>query len=70
MTLILIYFWKQIIMNLVVGIIVFDLVSNNNACFFLMTFSSSSSDNDVNVWHSRLRHIGQQRMNRLAKKIF
>ena len=33
-----------------------------------MTSYSSSSDNDVNVWHSRLRHIGQQRMNRLAKE--
>ena len=33
--------------------------------FFLMTYSS---DNDVNVWHSRLEHIRQQRMNRLAKK--
>ena len=31
------------------GFIVFDLVSNNNADFSLMTFSSSSSDNDVNV---------------------
>ena len=30
--------------------------------------SSSSTDNDVNVWHSRLEHIGQQRMNRLTKE--
>ena len=50
------------------GFIVFDLVSNNNASFSLITSSSSFSDNDVNVWHSRLGHIGQQRMNRLAKK--
>ena len=50
------------------GFIVFDLVSNNNVGFSLMTSFSSSSDNDVNVWHSRLGHIGQQRMNRLAKE--
>ena len=25
-------------------------------------------ENDVNVWHARLGHIGQQRMNRLAKE--
>ena len=33
-----------------------------------MTSSSSSSNNDVNVCYSRLGHIGQQRMNRLAKE--
>ena len=27
-----------------------------------------SNDNDMNVWHSRLGHIEQQRMNRLAKE--
>ena len=41
------------------GFIVFDLVSNNNVGFSLMTSSSSSSNNDVNVWHSRLGHIRQ-----------
>ena len=37
--------------------------------FSLITSSSSSSDNDVNIWHSRLRHIRQQRMNRLAEEV-
>ena len=37
------------------GFIILDLESNNNTSFSLMT---SSSDNDVNVWHSRLGHIG------------
>ena len=52
------------------GFIVFDLVSNNNnsAGFSLITSSSSSSDNDVNIWYSRLKHIGQQRINKLAKE--
>ena len=40
------------------GFIVFDLISNNNVGFSFMTSSNSSSDNDVNVWHSRLGHIG------------
>ena len=50
------------------GFIVHDLVSNNNVGFSFMTSSSSSSDNDMNVWHSRLGHIGQQRMNKLTKE--
>ena len=32
--------------------------------------SSVNSDKDVNVWYARLGHIGQQRMNRLAKEGF
>ena len=37
------------------GFIVFDLVSNNNnAGFSFMKSFNSSSNNDVNVWHSRL----------------
>ena len=36
------------------GFIVLDLVSSNNTSFPLMTSFSSSNDNDVNVWHSRL----------------
>lgn len=31
---------------------------------------SNSYDNDVNIWHARLCHIGQQRMNRSAKEGF
>ena len=37
-----------------------------NISYSLFT-SSDSYENDVNVWHARLGHIGQQRMNRLAK---
>ncbi|KAK9108126.1 hypothetical protein Syun_024137 [Stephania yunnanensis] len=54
------------------GFIVLDIdyVSNSNiyrACFSLVT-SSIDSNVDVNIWHARLGHIGQQRMNRLAKE--
>ena len=33
-----------------------------------MFSTSRDSKNDVNIWHARLGHIGQQRMNRLAKE--
>ena len=38
----------------------------NSNSFSLFT-SSNISNNDVNIWHARLGHIGQQRMDRLAK---
>ena len=41
---------------------------SRNSSFSLIT--SSVSDDNVNVWHARLGHIGQQRMNRLAKEGF
>ena len=52
------------------GFIVMDVdnvsyYNNNN--FFLFT-SFNISNNDVNIWHARLGHIGQQRMDRLAKE--
>ena len=53
------------------GFFVLDTFSNNdyisnNQCFAL----SGVSDNnlDVNVWHSRLGHVGPERMIRLAKE--
>ena len=39
----------------------------NSNSFSLFT-SSNISNNDVNIWHARLGHIGQQRMDRLAKE--
>ena len=37
----------------------------SGVCFSLFT-QSSNDDLNVNVWHARLGHIGQERMNRLA----
>ena len=49
---------------------VLDVVqsSNNNNVSFSLFTSTSNYENDVNTWHARLGHIGQQRMNRLAKE--
>ena len=38
----------------------------SGVCFSLFT-QSSNDDLNVNVWHARLGHIGQERMNRLAR---
>ena len=48
---------------------VMDLDYNLSSCnvSFSMFSTSRDSENDVNVWQARLGHIGQQRMNRLAK---
>ena len=58
--------------SLVNGFIVLDidydmLTSTNESCFSFITSSNSEND-DVNIWHARLGHIGQDRMNRLAKE--
>ena len=47
-----------------------DLDYNLSSCNVSFSMFSTSRDyeNDVNVWHARLGHIGQQRMNRLAKE--
>ena len=34
-----------------------------------MFTQSSNDDLNVNVWHARLGHIGQERMNRLARMV-
>ncbi|KAL1219683.1 Retrovirus-related Pol polyprotein from transposon TNT 1-94 [Cardamine amara subsp. amara] len=39
--------------------------SNNNDCF---SFVTSSTNNETDVWHARLGHIGVDRMKRLAKE--
>jgi transposase InsO family protein len=51
------------------GFIVLDVINNksNNVCFSMFT-STNESLNDMNAWHARLGHIGQQRMQRLAKE--
>lgn len=38
---------------------------NKSSCF---SASSNSLNNDSNVWHARLGHIGQDRMNTLARE--
>ena len=42
-------------------------LSSCNVCFSMFS-TSRDAENDVNVWHARLGHIGQQRMNILAKE--
>ena len=52
------------------GFIVMDVDNGfyyNSNSFSLFT-SFNISNNDVNIWHARLGHIGQQRMDRLAKE--
>ena len=49
---------------------IMDLDYNLSSCnvSFSMFSTSRDSKNNVNVWHARLGHIDQQRMNRLAKE--
>jgi GAG-pre-integrase domain len=51
------------------GFIILDVVNimtSYNTHFSLITYANDNID--VNVWHMRLGHIGQQMMNRLAKE--
>lgn len=41
--------------------------STENSCFSIIAFSSSSISVYANIWHVHLRHIGQDRMNRLVR---
>ena len=43
------------------------LSNTNNIYYSLMTTSTNACDNVI-IWHARLGHIGQWRMNRLAKE--
>ena len=44
------------------------VLSNANDNYYsLMTTSRNTCDNVI-IWHARLRHIGQKRMNRLARE--
>ena len=50
------------------GFIVLDVEhGKNDECFSYITLVVNY-ENNVNVWHAILGHIGQNRMNRLAKK--
>ena len=43
-------------------------MSNTNDSYYsLMTTSSNTWDNVI-IWHARLGHIGQERMNRLVRE--
>ena len=55
---------------LLYGFIVMDVdnIFYYNSNSFSLFTSSNISNNDVNIWHARLGHIGQQRMDRLAKE--
>jgi GAG-pre-integrase domain len=45
---------------------VFNIMTSYNIHFSLITYANDNID--MNVWHMRLDHIGQQRMDRLAKE--
>ena len=50
------------------GYIVIDIEQGlRNECFSYITYVVNY-ENDVEVWHARLSHIGQSRMNQLAKE--
>ena len=45
------------------------LSNTNDSYYSLMTTSRNACDNVI-IWHTRLGHIGQERMNRLARENF
>ena len=50
------------------GFMLLDVEPNNNdGCFSNIALTSNADVNDE-IWHARLGHIGQERMNRLAKE--
>ena len=42
------------------------LSNTNDSCYSMMTISWNTCDN-VTIWHARLRHIEQEKMNRLDR---
>ena len=50
------------------GFIVLDVKHGESNDYFSYITSVINYDNNVEVWHVRLSHIGQSRMNRLAKE--
>ena len=52
------------------GFMVLDIVNvfiNDDTSIYVVGNSSVSNDNDSVIWHVRLRHIGQDRLKRLAQ---
>ena len=41
--------------------------TNNHGVYFSLFTESSNDNTDTQLWHARLGHIGQDRMNRLAR---
>ena len=50
------------------GLIVLDVEHGESKDCFSYIMSVVNYDNNVEVWHARLGHIGQSQINRLAKK--
>ena len=52
------------------GFMVLDTLNciNDNTVSFSLFATPNSLDVDANKWHARLGHIGQERMNRLARE--
>ena len=50
------------------GFIALDIEHGENNEFFSYTTPSDNYENNVEVWHARLGHIGQSQINRLAKE--
>ena len=52
------------------GFMVMDTVNvfeNDDTFIYIVGNSIASNDNDSVIWHARLRHIGQDRLKRLAQ---
>ena len=63
------YYGSGFVLN---GFMVLDIdncvLSNTNDSYYsLMTTSRNTCDNVI-IWHARLGHIGQERMNRLVRE--
>ena len=63
------YYDSAFILN---GFMVLDIdncvLSNTNDSYYLLMTTSRNTCDNVIIWHARLRHIGQERMNRLARE--
>lgn len=46
----------------------YDLCSNINSNYYLLLTSFINTNDDVNLWQTRLEHIVQERIRGLAKK--
>ena len=62
-----VYYGSGYLLN---GFMVLDTVNvfiNDDTSIYVVENSSVSNDNDSVIWHARLGHIGQDRLERLAR---
>ena len=63
------YYGSGFVLNgfMVLDIDNYVLSNTNDSYYFFMTTSRNTCDNVI-IWHTRLGHIGQEIMNRLARE--